>query len=133
MDYIDDGLATNVLPTLAALRSVAGRRLAILVGGHDRGIDYQALTEALADRQEPTLILGLPESGERLVRAIASRRVDAEAEAVGSIEEAVAVATRWIGDDGVVLLSPAAPSFSQFTSWKERSDAFGEAVRRQLT
>ena len=133
VDYIDDGLATNVLPTLAALRSVAGRRLAILVGGHDRGIDYRALTEALADRQEPTLILGLPESGERLVRAIASRRGDAEAEAVGSIEEAVAVATTWIGDDGVVLLSPAAPSFSQFTSWKERSAAFGEAVRRQLT
>jgi UDP-N-acetylmuramoylalanine--D-glutamate ligase len=130
--YIDDGLATNVLPTLAALRSVTGRRLAILVGGHDRGIDYRELVEALADREEPTLVLGLPESGERLVRAIRARRPGAEAEAVGSVEEAVDLAAAWVGDDGVVLLSPAAPSFSQFASWKERSSAFGEAVRRQL-
>jgi len=27
-----------------------------------------------------------------------------------------------------VLLSPAAPSFSQFRDWKERSEAFAAAV-----
>jgi len=133
VSYIDDGLATNVLPTLAALRAVAGRRLAILVGGHDRGIDYRELVGALADREEATLVLGLPESGRRLVEAVVARRPAAQAMAVDSIAEAVVAADRWVGEDGVVLLSPAAPSFSQFASWKERSAAFGEAVRHVLS
>jgi len=32
----------------------------------------------------------------------------------------------------VVLLSPAAPSFSQFPSWIERSAAFAEAVASRI-
>ena len=131
--YIDDGLATNVLPTLAALRSLEGRRLAILVGGHDRGIDYAELIDALAGRAAPTLVVGLPESGVRMVAAVAARGTDTESTAAGSIDEAVGLADEWIGEEGVVLLSPAAPSFSQFANWKERSEAFGESVRRRTT
>ena len=51
---------------------------------------------------------------------------------MASIADAVAAADGWIGDDGVVLLSPAAPSFSQFPSWIERSAAFGEAVASRI-
>ncbi|HEY4627148.1 MAG TPA: Mur ligase family protein, partial [Blastococcus sp.] len=40
VDFVDDGLSTNVLPTLAAVDAFPGRRVALLVGGHDRGIDY---------------------------------------------------------------------------------------------
>ena len=130
--FIDDGLATNVLPTLAALRSVEGQRLAILVGGHDRGIDYTELVTALAHRGAPTLAVGLPESGTRLVAEIASLQTDTEVVAAGSIAEAVGIADQWIGDAGVILLSPAAPSFSQFTNWKERSAAFAAAVHGRL-
>ena len=37
VEFIDDSLSTNVLPALAALESLAGRRVALLVGGFDRG------------------------------------------------------------------------------------------------
>ncbi len=130
--FIDDGLATNVLPTLAALRSLEGQRLAILVGGHDRGIDYAELIDALASRSAPTMVIGLPESGTRLVAAVSGTGSGTESAAVGSIDEAVDLADGWIGDEGVVLLSPAAPSFSQFANWKERSEAFAGAVRRRI-
>jgi UDP-N-acetylmuramoylalanine--D-glutamate ligase len=133
VEFIDDGLATNVLPTLAALRSLEGRRLAILVGGHDRGIDYGELISALGHREAATLVLGLPESGVRLVEAIDEMGTATEATAVATIDEAVGLADRWVGADGVVLLSPAAPSFSQFANWKERSEAFGEAVRQHTS
>ena len=36
----------------------------------------------------------------------------------------------WARPDGVVLLSPAAPSFGRFTSYAERSAAFAEAMGR---
>ena len=41
--FVDDSLSTNVLPTLAALDAFPGRRIALIVGGHDRGIDYAPL------------------------------------------------------------------------------------------
>ena len=51
--FIDDSLATNVLPTLAALASFPDEPLAILLGGYDRGVDYDELIGALADRAAP--------------------------------------------------------------------------------
>ena len=41
--FVDDSLSTNVLPTLAALDAFPGRRVALIVGGQDRGIDYAPL------------------------------------------------------------------------------------------
>jgi len=46
------------------------------------------------------------------------------------LESAVAAAYRWARPDGVVLLSPAAPSFGRFGDYRERSAAFAEAAAR---
>jgi len=126
--FIDDSLATNVLSTLAALDSFEGERLAILVGGHDRGVDYAALIEALSERPAPTLVVGLPESGSRLVAAVEATGSDSEVAMATDVATATAIAAAWAAPGGVVLLSPAAPSFSQFRSWRERSAAFAEAI-----
>ena len=37
VEFVDDSLSTNVLPARAALEAFAGRPVALLVGGHDRG------------------------------------------------------------------------------------------------
>ena len=42
---------------------------------------------------------------------------------------AVAAGFRWARPDGVVLLSPAAPSFGQFRDYRDRGEAFARAVR----
>jgi UDP-N-acetylmuramoyl-L-alanine---L-glutamate ligase len=126
--FIDDSLATNVVSTLAALEAFVGDRLAILLGGYDRGIDYDELIDALALRSDPTFVLGLPDSGATLVAAITSRTTSTKTEAVASLDDAVTTAFEWARPDGVVLLSPAAPSFSQFANWKERSETFRRSV-----
>jgi UDP-N-acetylmuramoylalanine-D-glutamate ligase len=41
---------------------------------------------------------------------------------------AVTEARDALRDGGVVLLSPAAPSFDQYKNWKERSDDFTAIV-----
>ena len=64
--FVDDSLSTNVLPTLAALDAFPGRRVALIAGGHDRGIDYAPLAAGLRDRAAPTLVLTLPDSGARI-------------------------------------------------------------------
>ena len=123
--YVDDSLSTNVLPTLAALDAFTGRRVALLVGGFDRGIDYAPLARALADRPD-TLVLTLPDNGPAIGALV--RGAGGEAHDCAGIDDAVARAHAWALPDGVVLLSPAAPSFGRFTDYRARAQAFVEAM-----
>jgi UDP-N-acetylmuramoylalanine--D-glutamate ligase len=133
--FVDDSLSTNVLPTLAALEAFEGRRVALIVGGHDRGIDYAPLAAGLVARAWPTLALTIPESGPRiraqLEQAASTHkpRVFAGAKDCPDLEAAVAAGFGWAQPDGVVLLSPAAPSFGRFRDYRDRSDAFAHAVQ----
>jgi UDP-N-acetylmuramoylalanine--D-glutamate ligase len=157
--FIDDSLSTNVLPTLAALDSFPGRRVALIVGGQDRGIDYTALAEGVKGRAEPTSVLTLPDSGPRITAAFAVTATPVSASKVpastgtastlpastgpastgdagfagiadcADLDQAVARAFAWARPDGVVLLSPAAPSFGHFRDYRDRADHFAAAMR----
>jgi UDP-N-acetylmuramoyl-L-alanine---L-glutamate ligase len=133
--FVDDSLSTNVLPTLAALDSLPGRRVALIVGGHDRGIDYAPLAVGILNRQAPTFVLTLPDSGPRIHAEIAQATTFIPNAAFGAstncgdLAEAVAAAFAWARPDGVVLLSPAAPSFGHFRDYRDRSEAFAQAMR----
>ena len=126
--FVDDSLSTNVLPTLAALDAFPGRRVALIAGGHDRGIDYAPLASGLRDRTAPTLVLTLPDSGPR-IRAECERAGLAGVEDCADLDAAVARGFGWARPDGVVLLSPAAPSFGRFRDYRERGEAFTHAMR----
>jgi UDP-N-acetylmuramoyl-L-alanine---L-glutamate ligase len=132
--FIDDSLSTNVLPTLAALDSFPGQRVALIVGGQDRGIDYTALAEGVTRRVEPTFVLTLPDCGPRITAAFAQTAAAADAGFTGiadcaDLDEAVTRAFAWARPDGVVLLSPAAPSFGRFRDYRDRGDHFAAAMR----
>ena len=126
--FVDDSLSTNVLPTLAALDAFPGRRVALIAGGHDRGIDYAPLAAGLRDRPAPTLVLTLPDSGPR-IHAELDRVGLLNAEDCADLDAAVARGFDWARPDGVVLLSPAAPSFGRFRDYRERGEAFARAMR----
>ena len=123
-----------MLPTLAALDSFPGRRVALIVGGQDRGIDYTALAEGVKGRVEPTSVLTLPDSGTRISAAFTATATTAGGgfegiEDCGDLDEAVASAFAWARPDGIVLLSPAAPSFGRFRDYRDRADHFAAAMR----
>ena len=63
MTFVDDGLSTNVLPTLAAVEAFPDQRVALIVGGQDRGIDYRPLGEGLRSRTAPVRVLAVPDNG----------------------------------------------------------------------
>ncbi len=139
--FVDDSLSTNVLPTLAALDAFPGRRVALIVGGQDRGIDYAPLAAGVRERTAPTRVLTLPDSGPRISAAFASANDANDAndanQAEGfagtsdcpDLETAVTAAFAWARPDGVVLLSPAAPSFGRFRDYRDRADQFAAAMR----
>ena len=127
--FVDDSLSTNVLPTLAALDAFPDRRIALIVGGHDRGIDYAPLAAGVLARGVPTLVLTLPDSGPRIRAEIERAAAGITVTDCPGLDEAVAAGFRWARPDGVVLLSPAAPSFGRFRDYRDRSEAFAHAVR----
>jgi UDP-N-acetylmuramoylalanine--D-glutamate ligase len=149
--FVDDSLSTNVLPTLAAMDAFPGRRVALIAGGHDRGIDYAPLAAGLAPREAPTLVLTLPDSGPRIQAALQARiraGLAAPAQAADSaaataaagpgqlevvpctdLDAAVLAGFEWARPDGIVLLSPAAPSFGAFRNYRDRAEAFARAMR----
>ncbi|MGH3198208.1 MAG: UDP-N-acetylmuramoyl-L-alanine--D-glutamate ligase [Streptosporangiaceae bacterium] len=144
--FVDDSLSTNVLPTMAALDAFPGRRIALIAGGHDRGIDYASLAAGILARDAPTFVLTLPDSGPRIraqLEAAASPAATSPASAAPPPERtgfagvtdcpdlaaAVAAGYRWAQPDGLVLLSPAAPSFGVFRDYRDRAEAFARAVR----
>ena len=63
MRYIDDGLATSVLPTLAALEVFRDEPLALIAGGFDRGVDYAELADALCARGRDTTLITMGNAG----------------------------------------------------------------------
>jgi UDP-N-acetylmuramoyl-L-alanine---L-glutamate ligase len=132
--FVDDSLSTNVLPTLAAMDAFPGRRVALIAGGHDRGIDYAPLAAGLTPRPAPTLVLTLPDSGPRIQTAVqaaieAGEHGKLEVMACADLDTAVAAGFDWASPDGIVLLSPAAPSFGVYRNYRERGEAFARAMR----
>jgi UDP-N-acetylmuramoylalanine--D-glutamate ligase len=136
VDFVDDSLSTNVLPTVAAVEAFADRPVALLVGGFDRGIDYAPLAGPLQDRRHPTLVLTLPDSGPRIAAELAAAGVagdstgDVEVRPADDLVAATGEAFTWARPRrGVVLLSPAAPSFGRFRDYRDRAEAFTAAAR----
>ncbi len=127
--FVDDGLATSPLPTLAALEVFDDGPLALIAGGFDRGVDYDALARVLAARRAPTWVVVTGPAGARVARALEA--LDAGSRVIGAatMAEAVARARDALVDGGVVLLSPAAPSFDRYRDWTERSADFTQLVR----
>lgn len=133
VEFVDDTLSTNVLPTLAALETFGGRRIALIAGGADRGLDHRPLGEALAARAAPTLVTTVHTTGPAIaeaVRTATAHRSGSTTEVVecADLADAVRRAWRWARPDGVVLLSPAAASFDAFTDHRHRSRVFRDCI-----
>ena len=124
---IDDSLATNPLPTIAGLSALGEQRVALIAGGQDRGVDYLPLAQALTGRTTPTFVACLAEAGEVIASVTPSTDLLA-VEKFATLDDAVTAAMAWLSGEGVLLLSPAAPSFGQFENYRDRSAAFQRAV-----
>jgi UDP-N-acetylmuramoyl-L-alanine---L-glutamate ligase len=122
--YVDDSISTAPESTIAALDVYAGHRITVIVGGYDRGVDYGKLVARLAGGGARAAIC-LGASGNRICAALrAAAGKLPETAFAQSMEEAVACAKRMTPAGGVVLLSPAAPSYGSYRDFAERGRDF---------
>jgi UDP-N-acetylmuramoylalanine--D-glutamate ligase len=121
--YYNDSKATNVDATLKALDAFAGRVL-IILGGKDKGSDYRVLQQPLKQKAIVALLIGA--ASEKIAAQIAG---SVAIERSGTLERAVAFASREARPGDLVLLAPACASFDQFENYEHRGRVFKELVR----
>jgi UDP-N-acetylmuramoyl-L-alanine---L-glutamate ligase len=121
--WIDDSIATTPQATLEALASLRARAVTVLVGGHDRGLDWRAFADVVR-HDPPHAIVTMGANRARIARVLRETSGNYRLQSAATLGEAVAVARDITPSSGIVLLSPGAPSFDQFRDYAERGRAF---------
>jgi len=126
--FVDDSISTIPESTLAALAVYAGRDITLIAGGYDRGLDYSKLLATFSTGAVKAVIC-LGDSGRRIceeARAPSRQGRDrlCPIQFARSMDDAIACATRVTPPGGVVLLSPAAPSYGYYRDYIERGRDF---------
>lgn len=130
--FINDSLATNPSAAAVALGALRDRRVIVLLGGADRGVDRTPLRQELL-AHPPAVVIGLPASGEGLLGDIGQWCVEAgvappELVVTSGMDEAISEARARALPGDVVLLSPGAPSFGQYRDYEHRANDFARAI-----
>ncbi|MEJ5207981.1 UDP-N-acetylmuramoyl-L-alanine--D-glutamate ligase [Denitratimonas sp. CY0512] len=128
-EYVNDSISTTPHASLAALDCHANRRVAIIVGGYDRGLDWSVFFERMS-REPPLAIITMGQNGPQIAEGLqfAARGGRFTLLEAPDMPEAVRMAERTIGADGVVLLSPGAPSFPRYRDYVERGRHFAQVA-----
>lgn len=125
--YVNDSISTTPHASLAALELFHDRRVAILVGGHDRGIDWNGFVDAMR-RHPPTSIVTMGQNGPRIFDRLAPLAATCRfsLDAAEDLGHAVQIAQARLAGAGVVLLSPGAPSFGAYRDYTQRGRHFAK-------
>jgi UDP-N-acetylmuramoylalanine--D-glutamate ligase len=130
IDYVNDSISTTPHASLAALELYRDRRVAILVGGHDRGIDWSGFAEAMRTHAPVAIITmghGVAGQNGANIHALLAPLAAAGGFVLGAasdLGEAMHKARAALAGEGVMLLSPGAPSFGAYRDYTERGRDF---------
>ncbi len=122
VDFYNDSKATSVDATLKALDAFPGG-LWVILGGKDKGLDYQPLRAPLAQKAHAAVLIGAAAAKIAGELNGAVPLIDAQ-----TLDAAIAHAFAHAAPGDTVLLAPACASFDQFRSFEHRGETFKELV-----
>ena len=140
--FVNDSISTIPQAAISACNALQKVDF-LLLGGFDRGIDYQPLVDYLKENPVPHLLF-TGKAGERMMQlmdGISTGSMTKVPESVegpslfnySNMEEAFAYLKKHAKQGDVCLLSPAASSYDQYKNFEERgrkfkalAEAFGE-------
>ena len=125
--FVNDSISSTPVATVAALEAFSGQKVTLMVGGLDRGLDWTPYMGKISARL-PNAVIGIPDNGPGIIRAM--QRVDIRPEnglhESPDLAQAVKLALELTPPNGIVLLSPGAPSFPRFIDYRDRGRQFSE-------
>lgn len=136
IQWVNDSIATTPHATRAALEALAGTPMVLLVGGYERGGDWSVIVDRLRDYPLMGLV-ALPDNGPSIAASLVDAGVidagqvayaDNLDQAVRQAESLLRKHISSVSSQGMVLLSPGAPSFGHYRDFEARGDRFMAAV-----
>jgi UDP-N-acetylmuramoylalanine--D-glutamate ligase len=125
VSWINDSIASTPVATAAALEALAARSVILLIGGLDRGLDWNSYRPDFL-KHTPKALIAMPDNGPAVLATLHKAGIACPAgeHTVADLQGAVALAQRLAGPGDTVLLSPGAPSFPQFVDFEHRGREF---------
>lgn len=126
--YVDDSISTTPQSAIAAMETHKDKKITILLGGFDRGLDFKVLADYVVDNNIHSAIT-MPDNGTRIAEEIRHKMAtnpNCTTQLIESegLEDAIKKAKEVTEANGVILLSPGSPSYGRFKNFAERGDAF---------
>ncbi|MEF3192371.1 MAG: UDP-N-acetylmuramoyl-L-alanine--D-glutamate ligase [Campylobacterales bacterium] len=118
--WVDDSKATNLDATIEAVKNYAHRPIHLILGGDDKGADLSELFAFLQGRALTIYAVG--SNAAKIVSMGVA--VGLEVVRCDTLDKAVEAINLRHDAQSVALLSPAAASLDQFSSYKERGEKF---------
>ena len=124
--WVNDSKATNLDATLKALEAYKDKKIYLILGGDDKGVDMKPLIEKISKMNVKLFTIG--SNSKKLYNLAREFEIDVqESKYLKNAQEEIAKLLK--KGDEVALLSPAASSLDQFSSYIARGDEFVEFVK----
>lgn len=126
VSYINDSISTIPQATMEAVK-ILGRVDTLILGGKDRGVDYEGLIEFLQKSDIVNIIL-FSETGKKIYDILETKENQKSIFLQNNLQESVKKAYNI--SRSIVLFSPAASSFNEYKNFEERGDEFKSLVNQ---
>jgi UDP-N-acetylmuramoylalanine--D-glutamate ligase len=126
VEYYDDSISTTIGSARAAIESFPNKRVIALLGGSDKGADYDGLVDYL--QKKNVYVIAMGKTGQTIAELCEQYGVDCEYIDDG-MKSVVAAADIVAHAGDVVILSPASASFDHYKNYADRGDQFISAVQ----
>ncbi len=126
INFYDDSKATNPAAVISALESIKGSAVILILGGKDKGFNYDVLIEPVKKYVKACVLIG--ETADIIYKSLNNNTVDLinASDMADAVEKAYDIAAAVCGNNTLcsVLLSPASSSFDMFKDYSERGEIF---------
>ena len=122
--WVDDSKATNIDATIEAIKRYKDKKLYLILGGDDKGMDLTPLFEELQKYKIEIFAIG--KNAKKIIKL--SKKYKIETNLSKFLHKAVKKIKKSHSKTSIALLSPSAASLDQFSSYKARGEEFKRCI-----
>ena len=126
--FYNDSISTIPQATIAALKTIKNVNF-LLLGGFDRGIDYEPLVTYLKENPLPYILI-TGRAGQTIKDKLQAAEYKGNILEYTDMESAFVMMKQYAKSGDVCLLSPAAASYDRYKNFEERGRVFKEFANK---
>ena len=126
--FFNDSISTIPQATIAALQTIKNVNF-LLLGGFNRGIDYEPLVTYLKENPLPYILI-TGQAGQTIKSKLQTAEYKGNVLEYTDMESAFVMIKDLAGNGDVCLLSPAAASYDRYKNFEERGRIFKELAKK---